>query len=88
MAKFLTALKRGVQSTATSFGPGRFTLKGKVISCPHCEQQEFEQGSAQLNTVGMTLLNLDWANKTATTLACINCGQVQWFLQSPDRIDP
>ena len=87
MAKFWTALKRGIQVAATSLGAGRFTLKGKIISCSHCEHQEFEQGSAQLNTAGMTLMNLDWANRSAATLVCANCGQIQWFLQAPNRVE-
>ncbi len=87
MAKLLTALRRGVQAAATSFAPGRFTLKDKLITCSHCGLEEFEQGSAQLNTAGLTLLNLDWANKSATTLICANCGHVDWFVQSPDRIE-
>ena len=86
MAKFISALKRGVQAATDSFGPSQFSLKGKTVSCPHCEHQEFEQGSAQLNTAGMTLLNVDWANKSATILICTNCGQVQWFIQAPERI--
>ena len=86
MAKLFSALKRGVQVATDSLGPGKYSLKDKVISCPHCDLQEFEQGSAQLNTAGMTLLNLDWANKSATILICVNCGQVQWFVHTPERI--
>ena len=87
MAKFLTALRKGVRAAATSLGPGRFGLMGKIITCPHCDHQEFEQGSAQLNTAGMTLLSLDWANRSATTLVCTSCGQVQWFMVRPGRIE-
>ena len=86
MAKFFSALKRGIQATADSLGAGQFSLKGQTISCPHCNNQEFEKGSAQLNTAGMTLLNVDWANKSATLLICTTCGQIQWFTQTPERL--
>ena len=72
---------------AAPSGPGRYAVQEALILCPHCGQESFEQGSAQLNTAGMTFLNLDWANKSATTLACTSCGSVQWFLKRPDRID-
>jgi hypothetical protein len=48
--------------------------------------KELDHGPAQLNTAGMTLLNLDWANRSATILACERCGRIEWFLQPPDRI--
>jgi len=85
MAKFSAALKRGAKAAVRSLGPGAYSSQGNTIVCPHCGNAEFTQGSAQLNTRGMTFLNIDWANKSATTLACTKCGLLQWFLQSPER---
>ncbi len=82
----LSALKRGLKSAAGSSGPGAYSSAGKRISCPHCGMDRFAEGSAQLNTAGMTFLHLDWANKSATTLACTSCGRIQWFMQRPQRM--
>ena len=85
MAKFLSAVKRGLKAAAQSLGPGQYATEGKEIRCAHCGKNEFAEGSAQLNTAGMTFMNLDWANKSATTLACTKCGLIQWFLKPVER---
>lgn len=64
---------------------GKFVLKGKQIDCPHCTSAEFLVGEAQLNTALMTLIELDWIDKKATTLTCTSCGRIQWFAQAPER---
>ncbi len=87
MAGFFKSLKRGVQAVAASHNIHTYELQGKVIICPHCNANEFDEGSALLNTAGLTFLNLDWANRSATVLACRKCGQVQWFLQKPEKTE-
>lgn len=37
-----------------------------------------------LNTSTMTLLGLDWANRSAITLMCDRCGLVHWFAKPPE----
>lgn len=88
MAKLFSAVRRGLKAAAQSFSPGPYRAQGRQIMCPHCGHGEFAEGSAQLNTAGMTFLNLDWANKSATTLACMNCGLIQWFVKPVERIAP
>jgi predicted nucleic-acid-binding Zn-ribbon protein len=53
------------------------------VSCAHCAHDHFVEGRAQLNTAGLTFLNLDWANRTAATLTCTSCGRIEWFLSDP-----
>ena len=67
--------------------PKRYELKGKQVVCPHCGHDEFAKGHAKLNTAGMTFLNMDWANRSATYLACAECGRMEWFLQAPRQVD-
>jgi len=55
---------------------GEFEHAGKQIFCAHCGTSQFEKGEAQLNTPGLTLLGLDWANRTATVLACARCSRI------------
>ncbi len=86
MRNFTKAFKRASKAFSQSMGPGEYAAAGREVACPHCGFAEFAEGSAQLNTSGMTFVGLDWANKSATTLACTNCGLVQWFLKSPERL--
>jgi predicted nucleic-acid-binding Zn-ribbon protein len=65
--------------------PGKFSLAGRAVQCPHCQGGEFISGEAQLNTAMATLIELDWLNRTASILTCTACGQIQWFGQPPSR---
>ncbi len=85
MGGVLTSLKRGVVAATSAMGPGEYAIEGKGVVCFHCGQREFAQGRAQLNTSFMSLLDLDWANKSAYTLTCTFCGRIEWFAQRPDR---
>ena len=67
--------------------PGKYAAGGRTIECEHCEQNRFIRGSAQLNTAGMSFLGLDWANQSAATLMCNNCGRIHWYGVEPNRID-
>jgi predicted nucleic-acid-binding Zn-ribbon protein len=57
------------------------------ITCPQCQNKAFLQGKAQLNTAAMSLLDLDWANKSATTLICAQCSHISWFHDEPQRTE-
>lgn len=85
MGKFFKAFKKGIEAAANVTDQKEFKVADKQVVCPHCDNTLFYTGSALLNTTGMTYLKLDWANKSANTLICRNCGNVQWFL---NRIDP
>jgi len=63
-----------------------YRIADKQVVCPHCGGKDFDHGTAQLNTVGLTLLNLDWANRSAHTLICVGCSRIEWFLEKPERI--
>ena len=85
MAKFFTAVKRCVEAMGQAPAGDRFSVAGKSVSCPHCLHDRFVEGRAQLNTAGLTFLNLDWANRSAATLACTSCGRIVWFLSDPQE---
>ena len=85
MSKFFTAVKRGVKAMGQAPAGERYTVGGKVVSCAHCSGDRFVEGRAQLNTAGMTFMNLDWANRSAATLACTSCGRIEWFLADPEE---
>ena len=88
MKRKINALRRGLKAAAAAIQSRQYSVAGKPVLCPHCDGETFDSATALLNTAGMTFLNLDWANRSATTLACEKCGHVQWFLKTPDkRID-
>jgi predicted nucleic-acid-binding Zn-ribbon protein len=68
-------------------GGETFVVAGKTVSCRHCAHAEFIEGRAQLNTAGMTFFKLDWANASAATLTCTNCGLIEWFLGDPQTTE-
>ncbi len=78
-------LKRGAKAMAGGQEPVPYVAGGQRVICPHCQSDEFVEGRALMNTFGMTFLNLDWANKEATTLMCGNCGLIQWFGIPPQQ---
>ncbi len=73
-------------STAEVHFTNTYHLEGKSVTCMHCGGQEFDRGSALLNTPGMTFFGLDWANRTATILSCRRCGRIEWFARAPEEI--
>ncbi len=58
----------------------RIVAGNKKLECIICNHTMFWYRETLMNTVGMSLLNLDWANKKATNYVCGNCGYVHWFL--------
>jgi predicted nucleic-acid-binding Zn-ribbon protein len=85
MKKLLGAFAAGVKAMADGPTPDRFEVAGRPVRCPHCGGEHFLEGRAQLNTAGLTFLNLDWANRSAATLACVGCGRLEWFLADPEE---
>jgi hypothetical protein len=86
MGRFFTAMKRNVQAMGETPAGERYTVAGKPVECPHCSHDRFVEGRAQLNTAGMSFLNLDWANRSAATLTCTSCGRIEWFLADPEEV--
>ncbi len=56
-------------------------VAGKKLECTICKSTLFWTRKTLMNTVGMSFLNLDWANKNATNYVCDNCGYVHWFIE-------
>ena len=86
MGQFFTAVKRGLEAMGEAPTGERYSVAGRAVSCGHCGHDQFVEGRAQLNTAGMTFLNLDWANRSAATLTCTACGRIEWFLADPEEI--
>jgi uncharacterized protein with PIN domain len=61
--------------------PQQVMVKGKELRCSVCGHDVFQPRKAQLNTKAATLLNIDWANKSAQCYICTNCSHIEWFLE-------
>lgn len=58
-----------------------FVRKGLKLECVICKGYLFWTRNTLMNTKGMSLAGLDWANKNATNYVCDSCGYVHWFLE-------
>ena len=85
MGRFFTAVKRSVQAMGEAPTGERYVVADKPVRCGHCAGDRFVEGRAQLNTAGLSFMNLDWANRTAATLTCTSCGRIEWFLADPEE---
>jgi uncharacterized protein len=87
MARFFRALGHAVRAMGEAPVGEPYNVAGKAVVCGHCAADRFIEGRAQLNTAGMSFMNLDWANRTAATLACTACGHIHWFLADPEEAE-
>jgi len=78
--------KQIFDSTRIDHFTNTYQMEGKLIVCPQCGHNQFDLGSALLNTPGMTFFGLDWANRTAAILACKQCGRLEWYLRQPQEM--
>jgi uncharacterized protein len=85
MANIGRALKAGIRAALSGPDGSRFEAAGRVVRCSHCGGEEFRSREAQLNTSGMTLLDVDWLNTSGTALVCMRCSLIQWFVKTPDQ---
>lgn len=65
--------------------PTQVTIAGRLLRCPHCQNDRFFQRSWQLNTTGLTFFNLDWLNPSASNYVCSVCGRIEWFTDPPGK---
>lgn len=65
----------------------RYKVNDIEISCVQCNHNKFELGKALLNTRGLTFLDVEWLNNSATTLICKRCSFVHWFAREAKEIE-
>lgn len=57
-----------------------YEVFGKKLVCPICDNDTFQTRETLMNTGGMALFNLEFANKSADNFICDKCGYVYWFM--------
>ena len=60
-----------------------FEVQGHAIVCTQCGGKQFTSRRILLNTRGLTFMNLDWLNESATALICERCSCIQLFARGP-----
>ena len=58
-----------------------FVKRGLKLECVICKNKLFWTRTTLMNTSGMSIIGLDWANKSATNYVCDSCGYVHWFIE-------
>ena len=58
---------------------GYVVVGGRLLSCPVCGNDKFQQQRALLNTRGATFLGLDWSDRGAEANICLSCRHIVWF---------
>jgi uncharacterized Zn finger protein (UPF0148 family) len=58
---------------------GYLIAAGRLIVCPVCGHDRFDQQRTLMNTRAATFLNFDWADGGADTRICQRCTHVMWF---------
>ena len=59
--------------------PDTVMVKNRKLFCPVCENDQFIETRAQLNTAMASLFDVDFANKEATCFVCSECTYIYWF---------
>lgn len=59
--------------------PVRAAIGDRWIKCMFCQGGLFRDRRVKLNSTGMELMNLAWANESANGLICWDCGYVHLF---------
>ena len=60
--------------------PVHAAIGGVEIRCLMCDNDTFRKREVKLNSTGMELFDLAWANESATGLICWSCGHVHLFV--------
>ncbi len=66
--------------------PVTATIGDKTVSCLMCGHNEFWSREIKLNTTGMELFDVAWANQSALGLVCATCGYVHEFVGDAVRM--
>ncbi|MEQ5873615.1 hypothetical protein J3455_03395 [Pseudoalteromonas sp. NFXS39] len=82
---FISKLGKGLKGAMSAVKSDEYQVNNVKAKCIHCGHHHFELGHAQLNTAGMTFLNLDWANDSASLFSCKKCGFIMWFAVEPKK---
>jgi uncharacterized protein with PIN domain len=74
---------RGLKAAAKAFvappSAQSFTVAGKRVECPHCENVLFRKRKGSVHTAQSSVTNTEWLDVEACVLVCANCSRMVWF---------
>jgi predicted nucleic-acid-binding Zn-ribbon protein len=70
----------GIFSRAMGTQPSFVTINQLLLECLFCRNETFVHRQVQMNTAGMELFDLGWANKASDAFVCASCGYVHEFM--------
>lgn len=66
--------------------PVNAAIGERPVRCLMCSNDTFREREVKLNSTGMELFNMAWANESATGLICWACGYVHLFVNRGLRL--
>jgi hypothetical protein len=60
---------------------GYLIVGGRLVPCPVCGNEHFEERAILMNTRAATLVEVDWADRGADARICRRCRYVMMFAQ-------
>ena len=79
MGRFIEAVKAGVKAFNEEAEPKEYSIAGRPVRCPHCDETKFAPGMALLSSRFHTAFD-----PSATILVCAECGRIEWFARESD----
>jgi len=90
MADFGDAVRAGIRAARDEYTERRerplgesYAAADRPVICLHCGGQRFTSRSAMLNSRVLTLIDLDWLDRSATALICTKCTEIRFFAEAP-----
>lgn len=83
-------LRRAVDASLSTLGPGRYRARGEDVRCPVCDGDEFMRAAGGpcakpfLRAFNAPWLKLD---SHATSLICTHCAHILTFGRAPEAVD-
>jgi len=73
------SIKFSIMARFSKKKPEPVMVRDRKLVCPVCENDQFIETRAQLNTAVASFFDLDFANKEARCFVCSNCTYIFWF---------
>jgi hypothetical protein len=81
-------LKKAAKAAGTALEPAQFAVKGELVACPVCGQDEFLASPGSILQRPLFLsLTAPWVkiDRESTTLICTHCVHILHFGRPPER---
>jgi len=88
MSDLLERLRKAARSAQEQEHAGRFVAGGKIVVCPQCGGDRFDEGRVPLGSGARALEDQGAGDGKVSILTCRRCGRIEWFTRPPDALRP